>query len=181
MAGEGDNDVPSDSALVTAAREGNGAALLALFARYRPALIAFLSGRVGDPGRVEELAQRTFDVAGDRLDTLREPERVGAWLHAIARRQVADDNARRRRRLSLDRPLPGGIPPPTAPAIPEQTAVGVEDLLAKLDATDRVIVRQYAEGYSVPEIAERLGVSRRIVARRLKAAQERLRILYDKD
>ncbi len=174
MWGPGDSEEPSDEDLARAAQAGDAAAFVALAARQRPFLLAYLRRLVRDPSYAEDLAQATLDVAYDQRAALRQPEAVAGWLRRIALNHLRQDWRRRRRLVPLDpsRPLSGDI-------APDLTRPLSEELEAVLSAEVRAVVRLRADGYGVGEIARRLGVSPSTVKRRLREARERVRILLE--
>src|SRR5215467_5152568 len=75
----------SDAELVQMARRGNSAAFGAMLDRHRAALFARALGLLGEREAAADAVQDAFVIALRRLDQLREPAKVGGWLHAIVR------------------------------------------------------------------------------------------------
>jgi RNA polymerase sigma-70 factor (ECF subfamily) len=76
----------TDAALVRAAQAGDAASLGLLLERHRPSLLArAVSLLDGSTVRAQDAVQETFLVALCKLDTVREPDAVGGWLHAVLR------------------------------------------------------------------------------------------------
>jgi RNA polymerase sigma-70 factor (ECF subfamily) len=71
--------------LVRRARAGEADAFRALYERHGPAVWRFLRDLLRDEAAADEATQETFVRAHARLGSLREGERVGAWLLGIAR------------------------------------------------------------------------------------------------
>lgn len=78
----------TDAELVLAAVLGEIAAFDVLFLRYRPGLLATVGRQIGHRAIAEDICQETFLLAFKALPQLADPDRFGAWLHAIARRQA---------------------------------------------------------------------------------------------
>lgn len=73
----------------------------ATYAALFPALYGFVRFRVGDPHLAEDLTAHVFERALSKLVTVREPERLRAWLFTIARRAIADHYRARRAEAPL--------------------------------------------------------------------------------
>jgi RNA polymerase sigma factor (sigma-70 family) len=69
-----------------------------LYRELLPPIFGFIRFRVGDLHLAEDLTAQVFERALARLATVREPERVRAWLFTIARTAIVDH--RRGRRIS---------------------------------------------------------------------------------
>src|SRR5215813_13610499 len=83
-----------DSALVSAAREGNRDAFAQIVRRYQGMVSGLIYAAFGDLHRSEDLAQETFLSAWKSLSGLREPAKLAAWLCQIARHRTQDDRRR---------------------------------------------------------------------------------------
>ncbi len=137
----------------------------ALVAQAAP-LRAYLGAHLSDPQLVEEVAQESLTRALARLDTLREPAHVRAWLYGIAR-NVAGELLRARRRyrpLDLDgASAPEVVDPPRV----DERGVDTRRALARLPrAIDRLsgdrrraLLLRVDDELGYDEIASRLGWS----------------------
>jgi RNA polymerase sigma-70 factor (ECF subfamily) len=76
---------PTDAELVQMTWRGDAAALGAILDRHRAALFAQALGSLGDREAAEDAVQESFVIALRRLDQLRDPTKIGGWLHAIVR------------------------------------------------------------------------------------------------
>ncbi len=85
----------TDTELVEAWRRGDPAALGAVYDRYAGAIHGFALARTRSAADAADILQDTFVRAASRVHQLREPERLRAWLFAIARRRVYDLAGRR--------------------------------------------------------------------------------------
>ncbi|TDT97489.1 RNA polymerase sigma factor (sigma-70 family) [Streptomyces sp. 846.5] len=84
----------ADTAIVSAARAGDRAALDALLTEYLPLVYNIVGRALNDQDDVDDVVQDTMVRVVDHLAELRDPGAFRAWLVAIAVRQVRD-----RRRL----------------------------------------------------------------------------------
>jgi RNA polymerase sigma-70 factor (ECF subfamily) len=76
--------VGNDVDLVEAIRAGHTGAAACLYDRYARQVRAMLLTTLGPDDEVPDLIHEVFIVALDRLDSLREVEKLGSWLTAIA-------------------------------------------------------------------------------------------------
>src|SRR5437773_1450379 len=91
----------SDAELIERCLMGETEAFGALVERHRAAATAFCYAQTGDFDSAEDLAQEAFLSAYFDLHALREPQRFGAWLRAIALRRCQSWHRHRR-----EQPLP---------------------------------------------------------------------------
>jgi RNA polymerase sigma factor (sigma-70 family) len=152
----------------------------AALARHDRWLRLVVRARVGEPQAVEEVMQE-LALAAVRQPSRVDPERLPAWLYRLAVRQALLHRRRcgRRRRL-LDRYAtdsePAVEPDPLAWLLRAERAALVRAALERLPSRDaEVLLLKYAEGWSAPELAGRLGLGLSAVEARLHRARQRLR------
>ncbi len=80
----------SDASLVVAALGGDRAALGQIYDRYSNDIYSFAMSRLRNPDQAADATQETFVMVATRLSTLRHPERLRAWVFAIARNKIID-------------------------------------------------------------------------------------------
>jgi RNA polymerase sigma-70 factor (ECF subfamily) len=162
--------------LVAASREGDRAAFGELIRRHEHRVFR-LAGRFFR-GRedVEEVAQETFLAAWRRLGTYEARAPFEHWITRVCLRTCyARLGADRRRREPLS------LVEPAAPQRNHDAAIDVERLLALLSPADRfVLLLLDGEGWSVKEIADKIGWSTTNVKVRAFRARRRLRSLLEK-
>src|SRR5438045_1333998 len=83
--------------LVTAYLAGDRDALGALYDRFAPSLYDTAAAMLSDRDEAADVVQDTFLVAAERMGQLRDPDRIKAWLFAIARHEIYRRTKRRRR------------------------------------------------------------------------------------
>lgn len=138
-------------------------ALRQLYDAMSPVMLGVAMRMLRSRSLAEEAVQDAFvqvwDRAGQFDPSLGSPR---AWLLGILRYRALDrlDAEARHRRLDgveLDEAAQGGLLPPVAPDVSEDS-VGVRRCLGELaDGPQRSILLAYVEGCSHGEIAERLG------------------------
>jgi len=151
----------SDAALVAARRFDE------IVRKFDRPVRAVVGRGVRDPQRCDEIVQQTFCLAFRRLGTLAAPERLRAWLLAIARNCVADDRRRRARHNVL--PLRDRPAPPHPPGWIWEEVATLPPALAE------VLRLRYREGLGLCEIASRVGVPASTVRGRIYTARRALR------
>jgi len=167
-----------DPSLVARARAGEPAAQRAIYDRYRPQLFRLAASFAElDGDDVEDVVQESFVRAFRNLAGLEAPQRLGAWLMAIARNRAITRLARRRARSELAADLSR-----EAEALGEESSEMPDpEAQLELDVVRRVIAELpegaekqtvhlfYVEGQlSAREIAERLGVGKSAITMRLE-------------
>ena len=172
------NQAISDADLVRAACAGNASSLGVLLERHRPRLVATAIRLLGYQPDAEDAVQDACLIALRYLPTLRDPDSVGAWLHAIVRRSCLQ--LRRRRR--------GEVLIATIPDIPDPTEI-VESRIEQMQLRDWIwaalrelpevlrvsaMLRYFGSYHSYDEIAAILGIPIGTVRSRLSQAKLKL-------
>jgi RNA polymerase sigma-70 factor (ECF subfamily) len=171
----------TDAELVQMAWSGDSAAFGAVLDRHRVALIARALGCLGEQEAAADAVQEAFVIALRRVDQLRDPAKVGGWLHAIVRSVCA----MQRRRGDLEIPVADITPDVdrlgAAASVEEQIdAMCLRDwvwaALAGLPEPLRVTatLRYFGQQRSYQEIASTCGVPVGTVRSRLHQAKTEL-------
>ena len=153
-----------DADLARAASAGDRAAFGAIYDRYATPVHDFCLRMVGRRDDAADITQDTFLVAAQRLGQLREPERLRAWLYAIARNECYRASKKRGRQLPKD-----DIEMiDSSPLIEDQIgtremAALVWDAASGLTPEDREVLElNVRHGLEGQELADALGVNRRL-------------------
>lgn len=175
-----DHPSPSDltPSLVVQLRQGQAQAGQLLDQLYRPRLIRFCTGYLGNREEAEDVVQ---DVFYRVLRSTAVPDNFRAWVYQICRNRCVDRLREQNRRLD-DQSLPtfshlaahqtGNL---TRLVRGEQRA-HLWHRLAALPAEQReVVLLRYTEGLSRAEIAEVLGIPENLVKHRIYNGLEKLR------
>jgi RNA polymerase sigma factor (sigma-70 family) len=108
-----------DREIVAAIVEGDSAALAAAFDQYAQGLYDYCRSLLAEPPEAAEAVQDTFIVAPARLSELRNPERLRAWLFAVARNECHS-------RLRVGLSPPSARPPETMESLKKFAAKHTE-------------------------------------------------------
>jgi RNA polymerase sigma-70 factor (ECF subfamily) len=129
-----------------------------LYRELFPAVFGFIQFRVGDIHLAEDLTATVFERALAKLASVREPDRVRAWLFTIARNVVTDE--RRRHRPTTDLEAADllehlWIESPEREVLDRDEWRRLVGYLAELDDRDREILGlRFAAGLSNREVGE---------------------------
>ena len=96
------NDDRSDSQLVAAYLGGDHGALGDMYDRYADRLYDTAAAMLRDQHEAADCVQDTFVMAAQRLDQLRDADRLRAWLFAILRDEVYRRSRQRQRMKPTD-------------------------------------------------------------------------------
>ena len=162
---------PAEAELVRASRGGDEAAFAVLVRRHQSRVFRLAGRFFRRPEDVEDVSQETFLTAWRRLDTFQARAPFEHWITRVCLRLCYA-------RLAADRRTTAPVEafePLASPANPV-AAIDVERLLASLPPADRfVLLLLDGEGWSVKEIAERIGWTATNVKVRAFRARRRLR------
>jgi len=168
----------TDEALVLAGRNGDAAALDALFGRFASMVHGLAFRLVGSDSEVDDIVQDAFVEALTHLHRLEEPAAFRGWLKSIVVRTTCKRLRRRRllNRLGLRRPEPIELDAlPIANGAPAEVVAELRlvfSLIDELPVQERVaLVLHRVEGMTLPEVAEHMKLSLTTVKRRIAAAE----------
>jgi RNA polymerase sigma factor (sigma-70 family) len=151
-----------DSDVVASIVAGDPEGLAVAYDRYSGLLFGYCQSLLRQPEDAADAVQDTFVIAASKLGRLRDPERLKAWLFAVARNECLH-------RLKSRKDVPALDDLPEQPD--ESVDVGGEAERAEsraliraavggLNNGERDVINQLWYGLEVPEVAMVLGVSR---------------------
>lgn len=158
----------NDSALVEAARNGDGAAFGELYRLYSRMVHGLLMARA-PRNEVDDLAQDVFLLAFRKLHSLRDAAAFGSWLAMIARNRAHDYHRRASETTQLPEEMPG-----TDTADGEAMAI-LAVIQTLPEAYRETLVLRLVEGMTGPQIAERTGLTPASVRVNLHRGMKQLR------
>ncbi len=169
-----------DRLLERFAAEGDGPAFEALVARHGPMVLGTCRRMLGDGPDSEDAFQATFLVLARKAGTIRDADRLGPWLHGVARRVARRSRAQAARRRSFEGPggetqaiagTDGSVTPEAA-----ELRAALDEELGRLPEKYRApLVLCYLEGLTHDEAAARLRWPVGTVRSRLAGGRDRLR------
>lgn len=181
-----DGVVPTDCQIIAVIRNGDVAAFDVLVDRHYDSLVRPLTARTADQEVALDIAQETFADAFRDLDTFDGRGTVAVWLYGIAHNRLRMHwrRQRLRRLISLDWLTGAG----TAPPLALRQADGNEscherDLIARVlgelspPLRDALLLHSL-DGFTAPEVADILHISRSAAERRVSRAKEQFRKRY---
>jgi RNA polymerase sigma factor (sigma-70 family) len=166
-----------DREVVAAIVAGDPAGLAEAYDRYATPLYSFCRTMLREPADAADAVQDTFVIAAPRMSGLRDPERLRAWLYAVARNECHRRLRAGSRHASIEE----------APDVTDEAA----DVAADVERADlRALVRdalngvgpaerdvlelQLRQGLSGGEVASVLGISRNHAHALLSRARDQL-------
>ncbi|MGB0111871.1 MAG: sigma-70 family RNA polymerase sigma factor [Ilumatobacteraceae bacterium] len=157
-----------DRALVAAHLDGDPSALAAMYDRFGASLHDTARAMLSDAHEAEDLTHDVFVIAAERLDQLRDPDRLRAWLFAILRNEVYR-RTRRRHRVAPTDPHTAAVADMAAPDDPHaegadvelaEAAAFVRAAAAGLGTRDQLVLELSArQGLAGADLADALGVT----------------------
>ena len=162
-------------ATVRSAAAGDELAFARLVAEHHASMARVAFVVCGDVEGARDATQSAWAIAWRRMDALREPSRVRAWLVAIAANEARQLGRRRRRMpvVDISDELAGAMD-----ADPDLSTdvVDLHRALRRLTPDDRTLLAlRFGAGLDSNEIAVQLGISPSGVRSRLARLLERLR------
>jgi RNA polymerase sigma factor (sigma-70 family) len=150
-----------DHEIVAAIAAGDPAGLAAAYDRYAAALHAYCRSLLAEPADAADAVQDTFVIAAAKATDLRDPDRLRAWLYAVARNECHRRLRARSRFAPLDEAAE--VSDPHADATSGASQAELRELvgaaLAGLNPSERDVIelnlRHDMEGR---DLAEALGV-----------------------
>ncbi|HXT95741.1 MAG TPA: RNA polymerase sigma factor [Polyangia bacterium] len=170
-----------DDALITAARQGDGAAFARLFRRHADAVRTRITRLVGPVAERDDLVQKVFIAFHRGLPAYRGEARLSTYLHRIAV-NTAYDHLRDRRRWAASEGLPDAeaLAELVSPRLEDQVAARADlarllALLDQLSPKKRIaFVLVAVEGCSLAEAAALIGAREDTVKQRALQARRDL-------
>ena len=159
-----------------------------VWSELRTNIRGFVARRVRQPADVDDIVQRVFLQVHRALPTLRDADRLHAWIYQTTRRAIADYY----RAPAHTREVAGGAAIDLAPEIADATAdeadvtalqelsACLKPLISSLGAADQEALQLVEfEGVTQVEAAQRLGLSVSGMKSRVQRARLHLRTALD--
>jgi RNA polymerase sigma factor (sigma-70 family) len=151
-----------DSELVASIVAGDPEGLAAAYDRYSGPLFGYCQSLLREPDDAADAVQDTFVIAASKLDRLRDPERLRAWLFTVARNECLHRlKSRRAAALLEDVPeQPDESVDVGGEAERAESRALIRAAVGGLNDGERDVINQLWHGLEIPEVAMVLGVSR---------------------
>jgi len=162
-----------DSQLVADALAGGPQAFAPILEKYQDAVFGVVLARVKNFHDAEDVAQRVFLEAFQRLETLKDSTRLGGWLRTLAIHKSIDLLRLKNQIMDIEK-----VPEPAAGPTPERNELREQVLAAisKLSPPQReTVMLFYINGYSLEEVATMQGNPVGTVKSRLHDARTKLK------
>ncbi len=163
----------------TGAGEASAVRVARLYRELFPAIFGFIRFRVGNVQVAEDLTALVFERALAKLSSVREADRVRAWLFTVARNAVADE--RRRRKPTADLEVAEAldhlwIESPESQALQRDEWRRLMTYLSDLDDRERELIGlRFVAGLTHREIGDLLDLTDANVAQIVHRAVVKLR------
>jgi RNA polymerase sigma-70 factor (ECF subfamily) len=174
ISGQSMSQFSDDTLLVGAARNGDREAFGHLYRRYARIVHGVLLAKV-PLSDVDDLVQDVFMTALRHLSKVREAEKFGAWLAAIARNRGNDYHRRSRPEDQLTDDSPYTNVSSSGDSRDDEAAVILETIRSLPDSYRETLILRLVEGMTGPEIAARTGMTHGSVRVNLHRGKQQLR------
>ena len=165
-----------DSEVVASITAGDPLGLAAAYDKYAGPLFGYCQTLLEEPADAADAVQDTFVIAASKLSTLRDPERLRAWLFAVARNECL--HRLKSRRVTAPLAIAADRADDSADVSYEAERAEARELIRAaiggLNAGERDVINQLWHGLEVPEVAAVLGISRNHVYSLFSRARDQL-------
>lgn len=145
--------------LIAQARQGDPAALSAIYDQFAPKIYIYFYHRLGNRELAEGLTAEVFVRMVEAADTPRFADTsLSGWLYRVAHNLSVDHFRQQRQEVALSEELPSQREGPAATAERKLAQDGLREALERLTEDQRqVIVLRFGEGLTAREVAEIMG------------------------
>jgi RNA polymerase sigma factor (sigma-70 family) len=171
----------TDASLVRRSGQGDRDAFVELMRRHRNSLVSLIRRLVSDLDEAEDLLQETLVHSWLNIASVRNPERVQAWLLQVARNLCRDyhKSAERRTHPTNQPELAEHLNRYGRAAPPNPITMQVREATHSLSPAEREVVQLfYAQGFTIKEICARTQSPPGTVKSRLFTARHHLRSFF---
>jgi RNA polymerase sigma-70 factor (ECF subfamily) len=161
--------------LLTRAAAGDQAAFAEIVEAHHSDMRRVAYVICGDPDLADDACQQAWHIAWQKLRTVRDPERLRAWLVAVAANETRQLIRRQRRRPEVELE-PGWHKALSPNPGPDARFIDLARVLRQLRAEDRALLAmRYIAGLNATEIAGAAGGTPSAIRSRLSRLLVRLR------
>jgi RNA polymerase sigma-70 factor (ECF subfamily) len=176
------NKYLSDTVLIANYQNGDKKALSLLVKKWHLHFCNFAFWIVKDADISKDIAQESWTVILNKLDTLQEPEKFKSWAISIVNRKAIDFiRERNREQVKLEKHYLENRSEETIQITDDLIKNKLLKSIENLSVEHQLVVRLfYKESYSLKEISEILTISEGTVKSRLFHAREKLKTIFKK-
>jgi RNA polymerase sigma-70 factor (ECF subfamily) len=146
-----------------------------IYEQFRNPLKAFIAKRIHDEAAAEDMVHDVFLKIHERIESLKEPDKLPAWIYQIARNSIVDSY---RRKQIITSPDLSQFEQNEIIETPEDLNRVVRSMIEKLSDQDKeVLLLSDFEGIKQADIAQRLGISVSGAKSRVQRARKKLKEL----
>lgn len=150
-----------------------------LYSRFSNRLKQFIRSRVADEASADDILQDVFIKIHDRIDTLKDKEKLESWVFQIARNTIIDYY--RSRKPEQDKPREPVAVAEDHEDMHKKLASGLGEMIDQLPPLYRDALRMTEiDGLTQKELAKRFGISLSGAKSRVQRARAMLRDLLMK-
>jgi RNA polymerase sigma factor (sigma-70 family) len=172
----------NDADLVAESRDGSRDAFRQIVERYQTLICSLAYSATGNVSQSEDVAQETFLIAWTDLRSLREPNKLRAWLCGIVRNRIHKSVQREGREPVHDAmPLEDAHDSPAREALPSEQAISREEEAILWRSLERIpeiyrepLILFYRKHQSIEYVADALELSEDAVKQRLSRGRKLL-------
>jgi RNA polymerase sigma-70 factor, ECF subfamily len=147
-----------------------------IYEQFREPLKIFIAKRIPNQANAEDMVHDVFLKIHDRIETLKEPDKLPAWIYQIARNSIIDSYRKNLQIVNSDDLLE--IEQQESIDTPEDLSRMVQSMIEKLPAQDKdALLLSDFQGMKQAEIAQRLGISLSGAKSRVQRARKKLKEL----
>jgi RNA polymerase sigma-70 factor (ECF subfamily) len=169
-------------ALMVRYQNADAEAVAELVGRLSPALLRYFSGPFADRAEAQDLLQECWLRIHRSRHTYRPAEPVLPWIFAIARHTRVDGYRRRRRLLSREVQLAGGVAEPSQAPPSGGGMAEFSRLLAALPESQREVIWMLkVSGMSLEEVARATSSTVGAIKQKAHRAYAKLRQVLEKE
>ena len=146
-----------------------------IYQQFREPLKAFISKRIHNEALAEDMVHDVFVKIHSRIESLKEPDKLPAWIYQIARNSIIDSYRKGELISSSDL---SEVEQNEVVQPPQDLNRVVRSMIEKLPAQDKeILLLSDFDGFKQADIAKRLGISLSGAKSRVQRARKKLKEL----
>lgn len=166
-----------DKEILSQIASGNTKLFEQIVKKYSNAIYGAAYSKLGDYHMAQDVTQEVFVKAYLKLDTLKQSEKLGAWLYSLTKNACIDWFRKHKFTDSLDQVRETEADDIVADlVVKKEVQTQLKEALNSLpEANRQAVILYYLNGYSIKEISEFLNVPASTIENRVHRARKSLR------